>query len=183
MRFLVGMAFVGTLLLYTEQGYLHRGFTGLGEVLTATVAGGLVAALVTPPVTRRLGTQRWVVAVLLLAGAVQLGIGSLYTHEALLVAAFLLGICSQAAKICVDTLLQESVDDAFRGRVFSLYDTLVNVAAAVAAGAAALVVPDDGHSVAVLAGISGGYVVTAAVYGTFVRLRSPLEPPEPVVTG
>jgi MFS family permease len=182
MRFFTGMAFVGTLLLYTKQGYLHRGFTGLGEVLTSTVAGGLVAAAVTPRITRHLGTQRWVVSVLLLSGAVQLGIGGLYTHPALLVAAFLLGVCSQAAKICVDTLLQESVDDAFRGRVFSVYDTLVNVAAATAAGAAALVVPDDGHSLGVLAGISAGYVVTAAVYGTYVRLRSPFEPPEPVVT-
>ncbi len=35
-------------------------------------------------------------------------------------------------KICVDTTLQETVDDDFRGRVFSVYDTLFNVTFVVA---------------------------------------------------
>jgi MFS family permease len=167
-RFFAGLTFVGTLLLYTERGYLHRGFTGLGEVLTATVVGGLGAAFVTPRVTRALGTQRWIVVVLP------------YTHPSLVVAGLLLGFCAQAAKICVDTLLQETVDDAFRGRVFSVYDTLVNVSFASAAGVAAVVVPDDGHSYPVLSAIAGGYALTAFIYGLFVRLRSPFEPPEPI---
>src|SRR3954452_3647055 len=59
-RFLTGVMFVGTLLLYTEHGSLHRGFTGLGQVLTATVVGGVLAAVITPRVTRVIGTQRWI---------------------------------------------------------------------------------------------------------------------------
>ena len=34
----------------------------------------------------------------------------------------MLGLASQGIKICVDTFVQTGVDDAFRGRVFSLYD-------------------------------------------------------------
>ena len=182
-RFLTGLMFVGTLLLYTHDGYLHRGFTGLGEVLTATVVGGVVAAGITPGVTRRLGTQRWLAVVLLAAAVVSSTVGPLYTHPSMLVAGLLLGTCSQAGKICVDTLIQESVDDAFRGRVFSVYDTLVNVSFAGAAGVAALVLPDDGRSVAVLLVVSVGYVATGLVYGWLVRRRMPFEPPEPVVSG
>jgi len=181
-RFLTGLMFVGTLLLYTHNGYLHRGFTGLGEVLTATVVGGVLAAVVTPGVTRRLGTQRWLAVVLLAASAVSATLGPVYTHASMVAAGLLLGICSQAGKICVDTLTQESVDDAFRGRVFSVYDTLVNVSFAGAAGVAAAVLPDDGHSVGVLLAVAAGYAVTGALYGWVVRRRMPFEPPEPVVS-
>lgn len=181
-RFLTGLMFVGTLLLYTERGYLHRGFTGLGEVLTATVAGGVVAAAVTPGVTRRLGTQRWLAVVLVAAAVVSGTLGTLYTHASMVTAGVLLGLCSQAGKICVDTLLQESVDDAFRGRVFSVYDTLVNVSFAAAAGVAAVVLPDDGRSVPVLLVVAAGYAVVGTGYGWVVRRRMPFEPPEPVVS-
>ena len=181
-RFLAGLMFVGTLLLYTEHGYLHRGFTGLGEVLTATVAGGVIAATITPRVTRALGTQRWIAIVLVLAGAVTASLGPAYTHPALVTAGLLLGICAQAAKICVDTLLQESVDDEFRGRVFSVYDTMVNVSFAAAGGVAAVVLPDDGRSLGVLLTVAAGYAVTGVSYGLVVRRRAQFEPPEPVVT-
>ncbi|MFN2537616.1 MAG: MFS transporter [Mycobacteriales bacterium] len=181
-RFLTGIMFVGTLLLYTEHGYLHRGFTGLGEVLTATVVGGVLAAVITPRVTRALGTQRWIAIVVVAAAVVTASLGPLYTHPALVAAGLLLGTCSQAAKISVDTLLQESVDDAFRGRVFSVYDTLVNVSFAAAGGVAAVVLPDDGRSLAVLLALAAGYAVTGGCYGLVVRRRARFEAPEPVIT-
>jgi MFS family permease len=182
-RFFSGLGFVAVLLLYTEGGYLHRGFTGLGQTLTATVVGGLVAAVVTPRVTRRLGTQRWVVIVMAAAAAVAAAFLSPYTHWSLLVAGLGLGFTAQAAKICVDTLVQESIEDAYRGRVFSFYDTLFNVSFVSAAALAAVVVPDNGRSLVVVALIAAGYAVTALVYGTFVRLRAGSEPPEPVLAG
>ena len=65
----------------------------------------------------------------------QLFPGGFYTRPALLVAAFFLGLASQGIKICVDTLVQTHVDDAFRGRVFALYDVIFNVAFVAAAAA------------------------------------------------
>ena len=62
------------------------------------------------------------------------------------VAAFVLGLVTQGAKIATDTAVQSSVDDAYRGRVFSLYDMLFNVAFVGAAGVAALILPPDGRS-------------------------------------
>ena len=56
----------------------------------------------------------------------------------LLIAAFVLGLVTQGAKIATDTIVQTSVEDGFRGRVFSLYDVLFNVAFVGAAGVAAL---------------------------------------------
>lgn len=178
-RFFSGLVFVSTLLLYTERGYLHRGFAGLGQALTAAVAGGLVAALVTPRVVRRIGTQPWVVVAFGLASVVSLTLLPLYRHPTMLLAGLGLGFAGQASKICVDTLLQESVEDDFRGRVFAFYDTLFNVSFVAAAVCAALVVPDDGHRPGVPLAVGAGFAATAAVYGLLVRRAD--EPPEPVL--
>ena len=180
-RFFYGLSFVATLLLYTEQGAIGEGFTGLGQVVVVSVVGGLLAAVVTPAATRRLGTQRWIVLVFAAAAVVELVFGLPYTHPAFLVAAFFLGFAAQASKICVDTLLQETVEDDFRGRVFSFYDTLFNVSFVSAAAASAVLLPADGKSYVVTVGIAVGYALTALVYGVLTARRAAQEPPEPVL--
>jgi MFS family permease len=180
-RFFYGLSFVTTLLLYTDQGAIGRGFTGLGEVVIVSVVGGLVAAVVTPRTTRRLGTQRWITVVFAVAAVVEVAFGLPFTHGSFLVAAFFLGFAAQASKICLDTLLQETVADDFRGRVFSFYDTLFNVSFVSAAAAAAVLLPPDGKSYLVIGLIAGGYALTSLVYGVATARRAPSEPPEPVV--
>ncbi len=59
----------------------------------------------------------------------------------MLAAAFVLGLTTQGAKIATDTIVQFSVDDAFRGRIFSVYDVLFNIAFVGAAAMAALMLP------------------------------------------
>src|SRR5918995_344588 len=104
------------------------------------------------------------------------GLATLATVLAVSGAAFFLGVASQGIKIVVDTLVQENVEDAYRGRVFSFYDVLFNVTFVAAALFAALTLPTSGKSYAVLAVISAGYAVTALVYSRVVsRLaREPL---------
>jgi len=180
-RFFYGLSFVTTLLLYTEAGAIGRGFRGLGEVVIASVVGGLLAAVVTPRVTRSIGTQRWITVVFAAAAVVEIVFGWPFTHTAFLVAAFFLGFAAQASKICLDTLLQETVADDYRGRVFSFYDTLFNISFVSAAAAAAVLLPPDGKSYLVIGLIAGGYAVTSLVYGVATARRLPSEPPEPVV--
>ena len=180
-RFFYGLSFVGTLLLYTDQGALHRGFSGLGQVVAVSVVGGLLAALVTPAITRRYGTQRWITTVFAVAAVVEVAFGAPYTHWSFLVAAFFLGFAAQASKICVDTLVQEAVDDDFRGRVFSFYDTLFNLSFVSAALVSAVLLPPDGKSYAVIVIVAVGYALTALVYGLATARRMAVEPPEPVV--
>ena len=74
------------------------------------------------------------------------------------------GVAAQGSKICVDTIVQESVDDAYRGRVFSFYDVIFNIAFVSAAAFGALALPPDGNSPAVFAVIAIGYAATAATY-------------------
>ena len=94
-----------------------------------------------------------------------------YQIQTILPAALLLGIVAQGSKISVDTLVQEQVEDVFRGRVFSFYDTLFNVTFVGAAVVAAFVLPVSGRSYAMLAVVAGGYALTALGYGLAVRRR------------
>ncbi len=164
-RFFFGLSFVTTLLLYTPEGDVGRGVRGLAAIIVATGAGGLVAAGLTPGVVRRVGPAPWIVGLFVVAAAVQTVLGLTFSHLPLVIAAFVLGLAAQGAKITVDTLLQLQVDDDFRGRVFSFYDTAFNVTFVSAGAAAAFLLPDDGRSVLVIALIGGGYLLTAIGYG------------------
>ena len=50
------------------------------------------------------------------AAVFELALGAPYTEPMLVVGAFFLGIVAQSSKICVDTLVQSSIDDEYRGR-------------------------------------------------------------------
>jgi hypothetical protein len=81
---------------------------------------------------------------------------------------FVLGCIGQGVKICVDTTLQETTEDDYRGRVFSVYDTLVNMAFVAGLLAAAWQSPASGRSLPALAAVSTGYLLAA---GLAVRNR------------
>jgi hypothetical protein len=174
-RFFYGISTVATILLYRSYfnppGQSEAGFEGLAVAVLVSGAGFVAAALVTPLATSRLALQQWVTALLVLAAVVQVLPGAFYTEPTMLVSAFVLGVVSQGVKISVDTLVQEWVDDAFRGRVFSFYDVIFNVSFVAAAAVGAFILPDDGKSYAALALIAVGYAVTAATYWR-IHIRS-----------
>ncbi|RJK94337.1 MFS transporter [Vallicoccus soli] len=172
-RFCYGVSTFTVILLYRNHFNppqdVQAGLGGLAAAVSASGLGFFTAALVTPWVTARVSKQAWVTACLLLAGAVQ-AVYLVRLDEVLVVlGAFLLGVSAQGSKICVDTLVQESVDDAFRGRVFSLYDVLFNVAFVAAAGATALVLPPSGVSAPVVLAVALGYAGTGLAYARASR--------------
>lgn len=172
-RFLVGMSTVGTVLLYRnyfhDSGVLRAGLAGLSQAFAASALGYVAAAFATPYASGRLGKPAWIVTVLGLAATVQLVFGLPFTPGPLLVGACVLGFATQSAKICVDTIVQEEIADAYRGRVFSFYDSAFNVTFVVAAVVAAFVLPADGKSYAVVAAMAVGYALIAAAYAATER--------------
>lgn len=172
-RFCYGLATVSTVLLY--RNYLNdpndtaAGLQGLSLAVGVSGVGFFAAALVTPLATARMGPRRWIIALLVFAAAFQVFPGVLFTELSVLVTAFALGLAAQGIKICVDTLVQANVDDAFRGRVFSVYDVIFNVVYVGAAAIAAVLVPDNGKSYAVVALIVGGYAAGGLGYARTSR--------------
>lgn len=176
-RLCYGLFAVCTVLLYrnyfTAVGPARAGLTGLAQFVLVVAAGGALAALVTPPVSRRIGFVAWTTTLLAASGVFQIALVLPYRLPLQLLAGLALGFTAQGIKICVDTTVQRTVDDEFRGRVFTLYDTLFNIALVVAAVLTALVLPDDGHAPVSVVVIGAVYLLTAACYGRIARRRQP----------
>jgi MFS family permease len=167
-RFFYGVSTIATVLLYrnyfTDGSESDTGLAGLATVVLATGLGYLTAALITPVATRRFGEERWITGLFAAAAVIEVMLGVPYRNVPFVCAAFFLGIVAQGSKITVDALVQESIDDAYRGRVFSFYDILFNVSFVSAAAFGALALPANGKSYFVLAIIAVGYAATASVY-------------------
>jgi MFS family permease len=173
-RLCYGFLTLMTLLLYRNTfspwgSFFPGGLAGLGEVLGAGAAGTLLAAAATPWVVRRIGKPRWVTVLLAGAGGAQVALGLPFIPPTIVGAGFVLGFVAQGIKICVDTTLQETIDDDHRGRVFSVYDTLFNVTFVIALLLAAFLLPPSGVSYPMLVAVGAGYLLTAALYWMWSR--------------
>jgi MFS family permease len=161
MRFCFGALTVTLLMLcryaWSDPSDSDAGLGLLGLAVGLSAAGFFVAALITPWATARVGTSGWITACSAASALLLPPLTLPFATTPMMVAAFALGITTQGAKIATDTVIQAQVDDAYRGRVFSLYDVVFNVAFVGAAAVAALVLPADGRS-------SGLIVVLALIY-------------------
>ncbi|MGW9129573.1 MFS transporter [Streptomyces sp. NPDC055681] len=137
-------------------------------------AGFFAAAVVTPWAVGWLGRFRWMAACAAAAAVLEPALGLWFSPGPMLVAAFVLGLVTQGTKIATDTVVQTSVDDSFRGRIFSLYDMLSNVAFVGAAAMAALVLPPDGESAAVVIGVAALYTIVAVTMFRWSRVAGVL---------
>ncbi|CAM5707468.1 MFS transporter OS=Streptomyces fumanus OX=67302 GN=GCM10018772_12720 PE=4 SV=1 [Streptomyces fumanus] len=146
-----------------------EGLALLGLALGVSGAGFFVAAVLTPWAAGRLGPGRWMALCAAAAAVLEPALGLPFATAPLLAAAFVLGLTTQGSKIATDTIVQTSVDDAFRGRIFSVYDVLFNVAFVGAAGVAALMLPPDGRSVPLVVTVALGYAAVAVVMTRFER--------------
>ncbi|MER6847889.1 MFS transporter [Streptomyces flaveolus] len=169
MRFCYGALLVLLLMLcrYALTSDTDEGLALLGLALGVSGAGFFAAAVITPWAAGRLGPGRWMAVCAGIAAVLVPALGLPFATAPLLAAAFVLGLTTQGSKIATDTIVQSSVDDAFRGRIFSVYDVLFNVAFVGAAGVAALMLPPDGRSVPLVATVAAVYGAVAVAMARF----------------
>ncbi|MFE2279612.1 MFS transporter [Streptomyces sp. NPDC059454] len=171
MRFCYGAMLVMLLMLcrYALTSTTDEGLALLGLALGVSGAGFFAAAVLTPWAAGRLGPGRWIAVCAAAAAVLEPALGLPFASGPLLAGAFVLGLTTQGAKIATDTLVQACVDDDFRGRIFSVYDVLFNVAFVGAAGVAALMLPPDGRSVPLVVTIAVTYGAVAVTMTRFER--------------
>ncbi|MEV0317489.1 MFS transporter [Streptomyces sp. NPDC050658] len=169
MRFCYGALSVMVLMLcrYAWSSSESDGLALLGLAVGISGAGFFMAAVVTPSAVNRLGASGWIIACAGAAAVLEPALGLPFEPAPLLLAAFLLGLTTQGAKIATDTVVQSEVDDSFRGRIFSVYDVLFNVAFVAAAGVAALMLPPDGRSIPLVVTVAVIYAAIAAAMARF----------------
>ncbi|MFF1447618.1 MFS transporter [Streptomyces sp. NPDC058274] len=171
MRFCYGALTVMVLMLcrYAWSSDSDDGLALLGLALGISGAGFFAAAVVTPWAAGRLGPGRWIAACAASAAVLEPALGLPFAVAPMLAAAFVLGLTTQGAKIATDTIVQFSVEDGYRGRIFSVYDVLFNAAFVGAAAVAALMLPPDGRSVPLVIMVAVVYAAIAATMTRFER--------------
>ncbi|WP_460362381.1 MFS transporter [Actinocorallia lasiicapitis] len=166
-RFVYGLWLIMTLLLY--RNHFPSGFGGLAVVTAVSGLGYLVGAVITPWAVRRLGKDLWISVLFAVASAGLLLLATPFRQTPYVAGGFVLGVAAQGIKVCVDTIVQQSVDDEFRGRVFAAYDMLFNVGFVAAACVAALTLPPSGLSYPVLGFTISAYAAASAGYYLLTR--------------
>ena len=134
----------------------------------AAALGALIGAILTPGASRRWGSVNWSVAALAQAGVLGIGlviIGSMVPSFPVLLAGSLsIGFAGQSVKVCSDTLVQRFIPDDHLGRVFALYDMIVNVCLVAGIAWMALASPSNGQAAVVYFLVGVLLLVTSAWY-------------------
>jgi MFS family permease len=136
-----------------------------GFALAAVVAGvGIaVGALIAPFGVARFGRHRWIRWMLISSAIAPFFLALEQSEPILLLTGFLTGACGQGVKVTNDALVQSQIVDQYRGRVFAVYDVMVNSAIVSGALVAALLLPKNGAGGLLPLVVSVSYLVVAAV--------------------
>jgi len=144
-------------------GRISAGALALGSSSLGAFAG----ALTTPPLGRRLGNAGLVLLGFGVSGTGIAILGGVADLRALLVLTALGGFGAYVAKIATEAQVQQTVPDEYRGRAFSLYDILYNLASVAAAGIVLAAADLPFRAVLFPAGL--GTLVLAALLGIAMR--------------
>lgn len=168
-RMVFGVNTLLVLLLVHSAGSTSVG--GLGTAVlfvAATGTGSFLANAITPPAVRRWGRYAAANGALMIAAAIQVAGASLHL-PVMVGCAFFLGTAGQVVKLCADTAMQVDVDDALRGRVFAVQDSLFWVAFIGAITVAAGVVPVSGRAPALALAGTALYLAGLAIHAVVGR--------------
>jgi hypothetical protein len=168
-RMVFGINSLLVLLLVRSHG--PGASSALGSALlfvAAAGAGSFVANLLTPLAVDRWGRYTAANGALAVAAVVQVAGVGLHVWV-LVICGLLLGALGQVVKLCADSAIQMDVDDALRGHVFAVQDSLFWVAFLAAITAAAIVIPVDGRSPALLLAGSVVYLCGLAAHAVVGR--------------
>lgn len=175
-RISFGVALVGSLLILRNTFHSpsdpNPALADFAILTGFSAAAALLAALLTPYVTRRIGIVRWTSFVVILAavGMFVFAWGSSVTNfVSLAIAASCLGLAGQAAKVCSDTVIQRDIPDQQLGRVFAIFDMTVNFSLVLGIVVVAFFAPQSGVAPVLYATVG---VILAAASGWYFGKRN-----------
>jgi hypothetical protein len=150
----------------------EQGLAGFGFALSFAGIGLTLGAFLAPYGVARFGRHIWMRYSLYASSLFPLAVVIQQSQLMLIVTAFFTAFWGQNLKVTNDALVQSKIDDYFRGRVFALYDVIVNGAIVGGAIIAAFMLPKSGISIAVPLLVSAIYFLSA-----FRLLRTSAFPP------
>ena len=124
----------------------EAGLAGVSLTLSIAAIGFGIGAVIAPIAVKKYGRHSFIRFSLYMAS---LGPVILFLQRSeifLIAAAFVTALFGQCVKVTSDALVQSKIDDTYRGRVFSVYDVVVNGAIIAGSLLAAFILPSSGDS-------------------------------------
>jgi MFS family permease len=148
---------------FNDPARPEDGLQGFGIALTIAGIGVFLGAFLAPYGVARFGRHRWIKLAMYASAISPVFLAIWQTEVALAVTAFLTAFCGQNIKVTNDALVQSKIDDYYRGRVFAVYDVVVNSAIVSGGLIAALLLPASGVTAKVPLFVMGAYLLVAVV--------------------
>ena len=148
---------------FNDPANPEAGLAGFAFAITIAGVGITIGAAIAPFGVKKFGRHAWI-RYSLFASAVLPILLAFNQNEFFLVATgFFAGMAGQGVKVTNDALVQSKIVDEFRGRVFAVYDVMVNMGIVSGAIIAAFVLPANGVSSVLPALIALAYILVALV--------------------
>ena len=132
---------------------------GFGFALSFAGIGVFLGAFLAPYGVSKVGRHHWIRLAMLTSAACPLILAATQTQVTLILTAFLVSFFGQNLKVTNDALVQSKIDDYYRGRVFAVYDVVVNGAIVSGGLIAALLLPTSGLGATVPLCVSAAYLL------------------------
>jgi predicted MFS family arabinose efflux permease len=141
----IGQGIVLTLSLVVFRNAFGEGVASFSNLIGAGGVGVLIGILTVGELEERFSKPTIVAGAFVAGGIVLIAVSFFIRDWSVLLASFAVGLTFAWKKISVDTMVQEATPDGYRGRVFSVYDVVYNLARVVAAALAIWMIPGLGR--------------------------------------
>jgi hypothetical protein len=148
---------------FNDPSRPEDGLQGFGIALTIAGIGVFLGAFLAPYGVARFGRHRWIKFAMFASAFSPIFLVLWQTEVALSVTAFLTAFFGQNIKVTNDALVQSKIDDYYRGRVFAVYDVVVNSAIVSGGLIAALLLPTSGVTAKVPLFVMSAYLLVALI--------------------
>jgi MFS family permease len=172
-RVVFGINTLLVLVIVRHSGSANVAGLGVAVLFAASTGlGSFLANFLTPYVVRHWSRYATANVALAVAAAIQLAAVGL-DLPIMLTCGFLLGSAGQVVKLCADSAMQLDVDDALRGHVFTVQDSVFWVAFVGSITLCAAVIPADGHSPMLVVAGALCYLLGLAAHAALGRRATP----------
>jgi MFS family permease len=139
----------------------ESGLAGFAFAITVAGIGIAIGAILAPFGVAKFGRHKWIRVSLFVSAVLPIALALNQSEVFLVATGFFAGMAGQGVKVTNDALVQSKIIDQYRGRVFAVYDVMVNAGIVSGAVIAALILPADGVSAALPALIAIAYILFA----------------------
>lgn len=138
-QFLIGLITVLSIVVFKEE--FKQGVASYGRIVGAAGVGVIVGTVTVGWFEQRLEKPRIMALAFAVAGVVAILVAPKIIGTTVVLMSFTLGLTYPWRKVAADTIVQDTIPDRYRGRVFALYDLAFSLPRVGAAALAIVLIP------------------------------------------